>query len=168
MGKQLPANVDVSAPKLLIGGKEVDKFMGLTGFTYENPSDLLETFEGTVVGVESNNDTNKVSLSFAVHNESADMDLVEAIIKKGLVVQVEVVVPTEKLANYRTGQIVRRGITAALVKGGGTALGGKNAGAVVFTATGSGPIVAKKNAAGGMSDVVDATVLNGILIANLA
>lgn len=151
MGRQLPANVDIAAPVLYIDGVEIDKFMGATGFTFENPSDLLRTFDGTVVGSETNSESNEVSMTIAVHSESRDipgsqdgktaalggMGFLELLVKSGKLVTAEVKVPTAKLKHFTSGQVVYRKIGMALLKGGGGALGGKNTGAVTFTLNGA-------------------------------
>lgn len=139
MSQQLPANVDISAPILLVNGREIDKFMGMTNFVYENPSDLMDTHPGTAVGIESNSSTNRATCQIAVHSTSRDygtgaggLAYLEGIVKSGAPVTIEVKVPTSKLGLYRRGQIVRRGAEVALIKGGGGVLGGKNEGPITF------------------------------------
>lgn len=145
---QLPANVDIAAPILLIDGRQIDKFMGMTNFVYENPSELLETFEGTVVGVQTNSLTNKVTFQVMVHSTArGSMTFLEGLVRSGVMVPIEVKVPTDKLGMYQNGQVIRRGVRLGLIKGGGTPLGGRNEGPVTFNVEGMDPYQEEKQSA---------------------
>lgn len=138
MPKQNPVNDDIAAYVLELDGRTIDKFLGMTGFMHENPSELMETFPGTVVGTETNSLTNKVTFNVMVHSQSDDRIFLQKLIRTGKFVSCKIYMEKNKRpsdAKYPK-MVVEQSFEGVLVKGGGTPMGGKNNGPITYNLEG--------------------------------